>query len=155
MKKTHSNNYISEVVTFHFWPQTSGTYKSDSWKKLVYHYFFCTPQFWFSMLHDFYVNLGKRELFPLFNWYMNQSQKEKEKAKHGSTKEANKAAMTQEGKDRTIITLAVWQIQKRTWNPTFKGTAWEKGEAPEHQQYIHGITVWGDTAEDVLRKGRK
>jgi len=38
---------------------------------------------------------------------MNQSQKEKEKAKHGSTKEANKAAMTQEGKDRTIITLAV------------------------------------------------
>lgn len=32
---------------------------------------------------------------------------------------------------------------------------WEKGKAPEHVQYINGITVWGNMAEDVFQKGKK
>ncbi|KAJ7407377.1 hypothetical protein BTVI_63416 [Pitangus sulphuratus] len=31
----------------------------------------------------------------------------------------------------------------------------EKGEAPEHLQYIDDIIVWGDTAEEVSKKGEK
>jgi len=31
----------------------------------------------------------------------------------------------------------------------------EKGEAPEHLQYIDDIIVWGDTAEEVFEKGEK
>jgi len=34
-------------------------------------------------------------------------------------------------------------------------TALQKGEAPEHLQYIDDIIVWGDTAEDALEKGEK
>ena len=34
-------------------------------------------------------------------------------------------------------------------------TALEKGEAPEHLQYIDGNLVWGDAAEVVLEKGEK
>jgi len=34
-------------------------------------------------------------------------------------------------------------------------TALEKGEAPEHLQYIDDITVWGDTVEEVFEKGEK
>ncbi|NWU18580.1 POL3 protein, partial [Cephalopterus ornatus] len=30
-----------------------------------------------------------------------------------------------------------------------------KGEAPEHLQYIDDIIVWGDTAEEVSKKGKK
>ncbi|KAJ7411098.1 endogenous retrovirus group K member 25 Pol protein-like protein [Pitangus sulphuratus] len=29
----------------------------------------------------------------------------------------------------------------------------EKGEGPEHLQYIDDIIVWGDTAEEVFEKG--
>lgn len=32
-------------------------------------------------------------------------------------------------------------------------TALEKGEAPEHLQYIDNIIVWGNTAEEVFGKG--
>ncbi|KAJ7414759.1 hypothetical protein BTVI_40275 [Pitangus sulphuratus] len=31
----------------------------------------------------------------------------------------------------------------------------EKGEAPEHIQYIDDIIVWGDTAKEVFKKGQK
>ncbi|GAB0203012.1 hypothetical protein GRJ2_002766800 [Grus japonensis] len=34
-------------------------------------------------------------------------------------------------------------------------TALEKGEAPEHLQYIDDIIVWGNTAEEVSEKGKK
>jgi len=34
-------------------------------------------------------------------------------------------------------------------------TALEKGEAPEHLQYINDIIVWGNTAEVVFEKGEK
>jgi len=34
-------------------------------------------------------------------------------------------------------------------------TALEKGEAPEHLQYIYDIIVWGDTVEDVFEKAEK
>ena len=34
-------------------------------------------------------------------------------------------------------------------------TALEKGDAPEHLQYINDIIVWGDTAEAVFEKGDK
>jgi len=34
-------------------------------------------------------------------------------------------------------------------------TTLEKGEAPEHLQYIDNIIVWGDTAEEVFEKGEK
>jgi len=34
-------------------------------------------------------------------------------------------------------------------------TELEKGEAPEHLQYIDDIIVWGDTAEEVFEKGEK
>jgi len=34
-------------------------------------------------------------------------------------------------------------------------TALEKGEAPEHLQYIDDIIVRGDTAEEVFEKGEK
>ncbi|KAJ7428216.1 hypothetical protein BTVI_01130 [Pitangus sulphuratus] len=33
--------------------------------------------------------------------------------------------------------------------------ALEKGEAPEHLKYIDGITVWGNMAEEVFKKGEK
>ncbi|RMB92878.1 hypothetical protein DUI87_30772 [Hirundo rustica rustica] len=38
---------------------------------------------------------------------------------------------------------------------TWKGTALEKGEAPEHLQYIDDIIVWGNTAGEVFEKGEK
>ncbi|KAJ7418415.1 hypothetical protein WISP_59217 [Willisornis vidua] len=31
----------------------------------------------------------------------------------------------------------------------------EKGEAPEHIQYINNVIVWGDTAEEFFKKGPK
>ena len=31
----------------------------------------------------------------------------------------------------------------------------EEEEAPEHLQYIDGIVVWGDRAEEVFEKGKK
>jgi len=34
-------------------------------------------------------------------------------------------------------------------------TALEKGETPEHLQYIDDIIIWGDTAEEVFEKGEK
>jgi len=34
-------------------------------------------------------------------------------------------------------------------------TALEKGEAPQHLQYIDDIMVWGDRAEEALGKGEK
>ena len=34
-------------------------------------------------------------------------------------------------------------------------TALEQGGAPEHFQYIDVIAVWGDTAEDVFKKGEQ
>ncbi|XP_064258499.1 uncharacterized protein LOC135289061 [Passer domesticus] len=34
-------------------------------------------------------------------------------------------------------------------------TALEKGEAPEHVQYVSDITVWGDTVGEVFEKGEK
>ncbi|KAF4798794.1 endogenous retrovirus group K member 25 Pol protein-like protein [Turdus rufiventris] len=34
-------------------------------------------------------------------------------------------------------------------------TALEKGEAPEHLQYIDDIIVWGNTAAEVFKKGEK
>ncbi|GAB0205613.1 hypothetical protein GRJ2_003026900 [Grus japonensis] len=34
-------------------------------------------------------------------------------------------------------------------------TALEKGEAPEHLQYIDDIIVWGNSAEEVSEKGKK
>jgi len=33
--------------------------------------------------------------------------------------------------------------------------AQEKGEAPDHLQYIDEIAVWGDTIEEVLEKEEK
>ncbi|KAJ7427642.1 hypothetical protein WISP_05259 [Willisornis vidua] len=33
--------------------------------------------------------------------------------------------------------------------------ALEKGEAPEHIQYINDVIVWGETAEEVFRKGQQ
>ncbi|KAK4826420.1 hypothetical protein QYF61_008953 [Mycteria americana] len=34
-------------------------------------------------------------------------------------------------------------------------TALEQGEAPEHLQYIDDIIMWGNTAEEVVEKGKK
>ena len=34
-------------------------------------------------------------------------------------------------------------------------TVLEQGSAPEHLQYIDDIVVWGDTAEDVFKKGEQ
>jgi len=61
-----------------------------------------------------------------------------------------------------------WRGVRYTWNQLPQGwkhsptichgliqTALEKGEAPEHLQYIYDIIVWGDTAEEVFEKGEK
>jgi len=61
-----------------------------------------------------------------------------------------------------------WRGIQYTWNRLPQGwkhspticpgliqTALEKGEAPEHLQYIDDIIVWDDTAEDVFQKGEK
>ncbi|XP_075267239.1 leucine-rich repeat-containing protein 2 isoform X2 [Opisthocomus hoazin] len=61
-----------------------------------------------------------------------------------------------------------WRGVQYTWNRLPQGwkhsptichgliqTALEKGEAPEHLQYIDDIIVWGDTAEEVFEKGEK
>ncbi|RMC17141.1 hypothetical protein DUI87_05718 [Hirundo rustica rustica] len=61
-----------------------------------------------------------------------------------------------------------WRGVQYTWNRLPQGwkhsptichrliqTALEKGEAPEHLQYIDDITVWGNTAMDVFEKGEK
>jgi len=61
-----------------------------------------------------------------------------------------------------------WRGIQYTWNqlpqrwkhsPTIccklMQTALEKGEAPEHLQYINDIIVWGNTAEVVFEKGEK
>jgi len=61
-----------------------------------------------------------------------------------------------------------WRGVQYTWNRLPQGwkqsptichgliqTAQEKGEAPEHLQYIDDIIVWGDTAEEVFEKGEK
>ncbi|KAJ7408828.1 endogenous retrovirus group K member 25 Pol protein-like protein [Pitangus sulphuratus] len=61
-----------------------------------------------------------------------------------------------------------WRGVQYTWNWLPQGwkhsptichgliqTALEKGEAPEHLQYIKDITVWGNTAGEVFEKGEK
>jgi len=61
-----------------------------------------------------------------------------------------------------------WRVIQYTWNRLPQGckhsptichgliqTALEKGEAPEHLQYIDDMIVWGDTAEEVFEKGEK
>ncbi|RMC21582.1 hypothetical protein DUI87_02449 [Hirundo rustica rustica] len=61
-----------------------------------------------------------------------------------------------------------WRGVQYTWNPLPQRwkhsptichgliqTALEKGEAPEHLQYIGGIIVWGNTAAEVFKKGEK
>ncbi|GAB0197189.1 hypothetical protein GRJ2_002184200 [Grus japonensis] len=61
-----------------------------------------------------------------------------------------------------------WRGVQYTWNRLPQGwkhsptichgliqTALEKGEAPEHLQYIDDIIVWGNTAEEVSEKGMK
>ncbi|GAB0204050.1 hypothetical protein GRJ2_002870600 [Grus japonensis] len=60
-----------------------------------------------------------------------------------------------------------WRGVQYTWNRLPQGwkhsptichgliqTALEKGEAPEHLQYIDDIIVWGNTAEEVSEKGK-
>ncbi|GAB0209412.1 macrophage immunometabolism regulator [Grus japonensis] len=62
----------------------------------------------------------------------------------------------------------IWRGVQYTWNRLPQGwkhsptichgliqTALEKGEAPEHLQYIDDIIVWGNTAEEVSEKGKK
>ncbi|GAB0208264.1 hypothetical protein GRJ2_003292100 [Grus japonensis] len=61
-----------------------------------------------------------------------------------------------------------WRGIQYTWNRLPQGwkhsptichgliqTALEKGEAPEHLQYIEDIIVWGNSAEEVSEKGKK
>ncbi|GAB0204035.1 hypothetical protein GRJ2_002869100 [Grus japonensis] len=61
-----------------------------------------------------------------------------------------------------------WRGVQYTWNRLPQGwkhsptichgliqTALEKGEAPEHLQYIDDIIVWGNSAEEVSEKGKK
>ncbi|RMC21732.1 hypothetical protein DUI87_02601 [Hirundo rustica rustica] len=61
-----------------------------------------------------------------------------------------------------------WRGMQYTWNQLPQGwkhsptichgliqTAQEKGEAPEHLQYINDIIVWGNTAMEVFEKGEK
>ncbi|GAB0202801.1 hypothetical protein GRJ2_002745700 [Grus japonensis] len=61
-----------------------------------------------------------------------------------------------------------WRGVQYTWNRLAQGwkhsptichgliqTALEKGEAPEHLQYIDDIIVWGNSAEEVSEKGKK
>ena len=54
-----------------------------------------------------------------------------------------------------------WNHLPQWWkhSPTiFHGliqTVLEQGSAPEHLQYIDDIVVWGDTAEDVFKKGEQ
>ncbi|GAB0178333.1 hypothetical protein GRJ2_000298600 [Grus japonensis] len=61
-----------------------------------------------------------------------------------------------------------WRGIQYTWNRLPQGwkhsptichgliqTALEKGEAPEHLQYIDDIIVWGHSAEEVSEKGKK
>ncbi|GAB0185014.1 hypothetical protein GRJ2_000966700 [Grus japonensis] len=61
-----------------------------------------------------------------------------------------------------------WRGVQYTWNRLPQGwkhsptichgliqTAVEKGEAPEHLQYIDDIIVWGNSAEEVSEKGKK
>ncbi|RMC19473.1 hypothetical protein DUI87_04085 [Hirundo rustica rustica] len=61
-----------------------------------------------------------------------------------------------------------WKGVQYTWNRLPQGwkhsptichgliqTALEKGEAPEHLQYIDDIVVWGNTAGEVFEKGEK
>jgi len=71
------------------------------------------------------------------------------------------------GKCRTHVAFT-WRGIRYTWNCLPQGwkhrpaichgliqTSLEKGEAPEHLQYIDDIIVWGDTAEEVFEKGEK
>ncbi|KFW78506.1 hypothetical protein N305_00390, partial [Manacus vitellinus] len=61
-----------------------------------------------------------------------------------------------------------WRGVQYTWNRLSQGwkhsptichgliqITLEKGEAPEHLQYIDDIIIWGDTAEEVSEKGKK
>ncbi|RMC20025.1 hypothetical protein DUI87_00871 [Hirundo rustica rustica] len=61
-----------------------------------------------------------------------------------------------------------WRGVQYTWNRLPQGwkhsptichgliqAALEKGEAPEHLQYIDDIIVWGNTAMEVFEKGEK
>ncbi|RMC20506.1 hypothetical protein DUI87_01357 [Hirundo rustica rustica] len=61
-----------------------------------------------------------------------------------------------------------WRGVKYTWNRLSQGwkhsptichgliqTTLEKGEAPEHLQYIDDIIVWGNTAAEVFEKGKE
>ncbi|XP_051644219.1 uncharacterized protein LOC127471397 [Manacus candei] len=60
-----------------------------------------------------------------------------------------------------------WRGVQYTWNRLSRGwkhsrnicheliqATLEKGKAPEHIQYINDIIVWGDTAEEVFKKGQ-
>ncbi|RMC19965.1 hypothetical protein DUI87_00810 [Hirundo rustica rustica] len=62
----------------------------------------------------------------------------------------------------------IWRGVQYTWNRLPQGwkhsptichgliqTALEKGEAPEHLQYIDDIIVWGNTAAEVFEKGKQ
>ena len=55
----------------------------------------------------------------------------------------------------------IWNRLPQGWkhSPTIcHGLIWtalEKGDAPEHREYIHDIIVWGSTAEEVTEKGEK
>ncbi|KFV17580.1 hypothetical protein N340_13113, partial [Tauraco erythrolophus] len=61
-----------------------------------------------------------------------------------------------------------WRGVQYTWNRLPQGwkhsptichgliqNALEQGETPEHLQYIDDIIIWGNTAEEVLEKGKK
>ncbi|KAJ7425471.1 hypothetical protein BTVI_02791 [Pitangus sulphuratus] len=61
-----------------------------------------------------------------------------------------------------------WRGMQYTWNQLPQGwkhsptichgliqATLEKGEVPEHIQYIDDIIVWGDAAEDVFEKGKE
>ncbi|RMB89723.1 hypothetical protein DUI87_33920 [Hirundo rustica rustica] len=61
-----------------------------------------------------------------------------------------------------------WRVVQYTWNRLPQGwkhsptichgliqAALEKGEAPEHLQYIDDIIVWGNMAMEVFEKGKK
>ncbi|KAF4796694.1 hypothetical protein TURU_082117 [Turdus rufiventris] len=47
-----------------------------------------------------------------------------------------------------------WKHSPTVWHGLIQ-TALEKGEAPEHLQYIDDIIVWGNTAAEVFEKGEK
>ncbi|KAJ7424432.1 hypothetical protein BTVI_06509 [Pitangus sulphuratus] len=53
---------------------------------------------------------------------------------------------------RELSVMEGWKQSPTTCHGLIQ-TALEKGEAPEHLQYIDDITVWGNIAEEVFEKG--